>query len=91
MTRSGPVILTGIRVVAVTLVAVASLQLAVHIAETAFLMRHGLGGDARIAMVFGLGGAIVLGSSLYRHSQVLADRIVSNMQPRQHEDPSSRR
>ncbi|HEU5210932.1 MAG TPA: hypothetical protein VFU06_16170 [Longimicrobiales bacterium] len=84
-------ILIGIRALAVTLVAVASLQLALHVAETAFLMRNGLGGDARIAMVLGLGGAIVVGSSLYRHSQVLADRIVSNMQRRRHEDPSSRR
>lgn len=91
MTRPGPVILIGIRALAVTLVAVASLQLALHVAETAFLMRNGLGGDARIAMVLGLGGAIVVGSSLYRHSQVLADRIVSNMQRRRHEDPSSRR
>lgn len=84
MTLLRPVILLGLRALAVMLVAVASLQLALHIAETIFLIRHGLGGDTRIAMVLGFAGAIVVGSWLYRHSQIMADRFVTTVQPRQH-------
>ena len=84
MTLQRPVILSGLRAFAVTLVAAASLQLALHIAEAVFLVRQGLGGDARFAMVLGYAGAVVAGTWLYHHSQAMADRLVTTVRQRQH-------
>jgi hypothetical protein len=71
---------TGLRALALAVVAAASLQLALHVATTLFLVRQGLGGDAWLAMVLGLGGAIAAGTWLYHQSQSIAERIAATLQ-----------
>lgn len=75
MTPRRPLIALGLRVLALTLVAAASLQLSLHIAETIFLTRQGVGGVARLTLLLGSVGAVVVGTWLYNRSQAIADRI----------------
>lgn len=75
MTLNRPLVTIALRALAVTLVAAASLQLALHTAETIFLMRHGPGGGVRFELVLACAGAIAVGTWLYHRSRTIADRL----------------
>lgn len=81
MSTARRVIPLAIRALATTLVAAASLQLALHVAHEIFRTRHGLDGGAAIPAALGCLAAIGIGVSTYHRSQAVGDRLLALVRP----------